>query len=273
MGPDFWDERYRSSTALWSGQPNPQLVAEAAGLAPGRALAAGCGEGADAIWLAERGWAVTAVDISTVALARAATRAAEVSAGVAQHITWLHAVSTTGRPKAATTWSRRSSCSSPWTTRLAVPQSRGLSGTRRPPAHRRPPSLGSPQPLVSAFRGVVRAGARAHLKFPSSQDAIERGPRNCSKSSWRTLPPCAAWFPAMFWRASKKFSCGELVGVASIRPLASDCAPRRSGQDRRDLLIPVGCRPSVYGVPWRPRTPAAPITRGARCARRSWVPG
>jgi SAM-dependent methyltransferase len=73
---EFWDERYRSADRLWSGQPNPQLVAQVAGLPPGDALDAGCGEGADAIWLASRGWAVTAVDVSAVALERAAAHAA-----------------------------------------------------------------------------------------------------------------------------------------------------------------------------------------------------
>lgn len=87
----FWDERYRSSGNLWSGQVNPILVTEAAGLAPGAALDVGCGEGADAIWLAEQGWRVTAVDVSTVALERGAAHALEVSADVAQRITWLHA--------------------------------------------------------------------------------------------------------------------------------------------------------------------------------------
>src|SRR4051812_28121541 len=60
-----WNERYRSSSRLWSGNPNPQLVAEVAGMPPGLALDAGCGEGADAIWLARQGWTVVATDIST----------------------------------------------------------------------------------------------------------------------------------------------------------------------------------------------------------------
>jgi SAM-dependent methyltransferase len=87
----FWDERYRSSSAVWSGRPNPHLLSEAAGLVPGAALDIGCGEGADAIWLAEKGWQVTAVDISAVALARAAARAGAAGADVAQRVTWLHA--------------------------------------------------------------------------------------------------------------------------------------------------------------------------------------
>ncbi len=90
MGVAFWDERYRSRDALWSGNPNPQLVAEAADLVPGTALDVGCGEGADAIWLAERGWRVTAVDISAVALERGAAQAAKRGADVARRIDWRH---------------------------------------------------------------------------------------------------------------------------------------------------------------------------------------
>jgi SAM-dependent methyltransferase len=85
---EFWDERYRSAGQLWSGQPNQQLVAQAADLAPGQALEAGCGEGADAIWLARQGWTVTAVDVSAVALERAAGYAATQGDAVARRITW-----------------------------------------------------------------------------------------------------------------------------------------------------------------------------------------
>jgi len=87
-GRAFWDARYASRERIWSGDPNPQLVAEAASLPPGRALDAGCGEGADALWLADRGWRVTAVDVSTVALARAAAHAAEHGDEVASRIAW-----------------------------------------------------------------------------------------------------------------------------------------------------------------------------------------
>jgi SAM-dependent methyltransferase len=83
---EFWDERYRSAGRLWSGQPNVQLVAQAAGLPPGEALDAGCGEGADAIWLSLHGWTVTAVDVSAVALDRAARHAR--AEGVADRVTW-----------------------------------------------------------------------------------------------------------------------------------------------------------------------------------------
>jgi SAM-dependent methyltransferase len=92
FGELFWDERYRASHAVWSGKPNPQLVREAAALAPGAALDVGCGEGADALWLAARGWRVTAVDFSSVALERAAGHAAaNLPADAASRIDWLHA--------------------------------------------------------------------------------------------------------------------------------------------------------------------------------------
>ena len=85
---EFWDERYRSADRIWSGNPNPRLVEHVAGLTPGTALDVGCGEGADAIWLAARGWHVTGIDVSTVALDRAATRAAEAGEEVAARIRW-----------------------------------------------------------------------------------------------------------------------------------------------------------------------------------------
>jgi SAM-dependent methyltransferase len=86
---ESYDELYRSAPELWSGRPNRQLVVEGSGLAAGSALDAGCGEGADALWLAERGWQVTAVDFSTVALDRAAARARD--RGLGDRIEWRHA--------------------------------------------------------------------------------------------------------------------------------------------------------------------------------------
>ncbi|MFJ1754754.1 FAD-dependent oxidoreductase [Kitasatospora sp. NPDC088134] len=82
----FWERRYGESEQIWSGRPNASLTVEAADLAPGSALDLGCGEGGDAIWLAGRGWRVTAVDLSRVALERAAARAAVE--GVADRIDW-----------------------------------------------------------------------------------------------------------------------------------------------------------------------------------------
>jgi SAM-dependent methyltransferase len=87
---EHWDERYASADRVWSGNPNPQLVAQVSDLTPGEALDAGSGEGADAIWLASVGWRVLAVDVSPVALARAAGHAADRGAEIADRITWQH---------------------------------------------------------------------------------------------------------------------------------------------------------------------------------------
>lgn len=98
---NFWDDRYSGSQAVWSGNPNPQLLAEmesfptqaSAGAAAVRAgwptaLDVGCGEGADSIWLSRRGWHVTAVDISRVALQKAEQHAEEVE--LPGSIAWEH---------------------------------------------------------------------------------------------------------------------------------------------------------------------------------------
>ncbi|TDD62720.1 class I SAM-dependent methyltransferase [Kribbella antibiotica] len=85
---ELWDARYAESKRIWSGAPNAALVVEVAGLEPGRALDLGSGEGGDAIWLAQQGWRVTGVDVSPVALGRAAEHAKE--AGVDGLIEWQH---------------------------------------------------------------------------------------------------------------------------------------------------------------------------------------
>ena len=83
----YWDERYEAAEQLWSGAPNPALVEAATTRTPGRALDVGCGEGADAVWLAANGWDVTALDVAGVALERAARHAQEAAVSV----TWIHA--------------------------------------------------------------------------------------------------------------------------------------------------------------------------------------
>jgi SAM-dependent methyltransferase len=82
-----WDEIYASLEQVWSGRPNAALVTEVSGLQPGRALDVGCGEGADAVWLAGQGWRVTALDVSQVALERAELRARQAGA----RVEWVHA--------------------------------------------------------------------------------------------------------------------------------------------------------------------------------------
>lgn len=90
----YWERRWQQDRfggpgAMSDAPPNPYLAREVGGLVPGTALDAGCGAGAEAIWLAAHGWQVTAADISSRALARAADRAA--TSGVAGRVQWVEA--------------------------------------------------------------------------------------------------------------------------------------------------------------------------------------
>lgn len=76
MQREDWDRRYAAVENLWSAKPNRFLAAEVSDLEPGRALDLACGEGQNAIWLATRGWIVTGVDYSEVAIEKARARAA-----------------------------------------------------------------------------------------------------------------------------------------------------------------------------------------------------
>lgn len=87
MNAEDWNARYAGSELLWSAEPNRFLVEEVRGLAPGRALDLAAGEGRNAVWLAEQGWQVDALDFSVVALDRG-RRIAE-SRGVEVH--WIEA--------------------------------------------------------------------------------------------------------------------------------------------------------------------------------------
>lgn len=74
---DFWEAHYVERERIWSGRVNAQFADVVGDLPPGTALDLGCGEGGDAVWLAERGWNVKAVDISETAMRRAAELADE----------------------------------------------------------------------------------------------------------------------------------------------------------------------------------------------------
>lgn len=78
MDASAWDERYAASELVWSRGPNQFIEAECTDLPPGRAVDLACGEGRNAIWLAARGWDVTAVDFSPVALDKGRTLAGEL---------------------------------------------------------------------------------------------------------------------------------------------------------------------------------------------------
>jgi 2-polyprenyl-3-methyl-5-hydroxy-6-metoxy-1,4-benzoquinol methylase len=85
MDRESWNTRYEGSELVWTAAPNQFLVAEVASLAPGRALDLGCGEGRNAVWLAEQGWDVTAVDFSDVGIAKGREMASK--RGV--EVTWI----------------------------------------------------------------------------------------------------------------------------------------------------------------------------------------
>jgi 2-polyprenyl-3-methyl-5-hydroxy-6-metoxy-1,4-benzoquinol methylase len=86
MDQEHWNRKHGEAGLLFGVVPNRFLVAEIEGLAPGRALDLACGAGRNAVWLAERGWSVTGVDFSDVALANARGLAAE--RGV--EVEWIH---------------------------------------------------------------------------------------------------------------------------------------------------------------------------------------
>jgi SAM-dependent methyltransferase len=92
---EAWNERYRTSELMWSAGPNQFVEAELADLTPGRAVDLAAGEGRDAIWLARRGWQVTAVDFSQVALDKGREIAGDLP------IAWVCADATTWREDAS----------------------------------------------------------------------------------------------------------------------------------------------------------------------------
>jgi SAM-dependent methyltransferase len=97
FGSQWWEQHYQEQGA-GLGLPSPHLVAELTGVPAGTALDAGCGTGADAVWLARQGWGVTAVDISPTAVGRAETFAADQAPEVADRITWVVADLTSWEP-------------------------------------------------------------------------------------------------------------------------------------------------------------------------------
>jgi 2-polyprenyl-3-methyl-5-hydroxy-6-metoxy-1,4-benzoquinol methylase len=102
----FWEDRWSQVLRDHSDQvarrpPNEWLIAEVANLEPKFALDAGCGHGSDALWLAARGWHVTAVDFSATALAHARSTAEKVGLDVAERIDWVEGDLSTWTPQPA----------------------------------------------------------------------------------------------------------------------------------------------------------------------------
>jgi len=91
MDARAWDERYAASELVWSATPNRFVEAELAYLAPGRALDVAAGEGRNALWLADRGWQVTALDFSLAGLDKGRALQARHERGRDLHVDWVHA--------------------------------------------------------------------------------------------------------------------------------------------------------------------------------------
>jgi SAM-dependent methyltransferase len=83
MDAGAWDDRYAAAEQVWSIEPNRFVAAELADLPTGTAVDLACGEGRNAIWLAERGWTVTGMDFSEVAIERARRIAGD------REVTWV----------------------------------------------------------------------------------------------------------------------------------------------------------------------------------------
>lgn len=88
MDVSGWDERYRSTDRLWSAEPNVFVADRLREIEPGVGLDLASGEGRNAIWLAERGWDMTAVDFSAVAAERGREHSDSVEFVVADVLTW-----------------------------------------------------------------------------------------------------------------------------------------------------------------------------------------
>ena len=75
MDANAWNDRYETAELVWSAAPNQFVVEVLADEPPGTGLDLACGEGRNAIWLAEQGWTMTGVDFSSAGLAKAASLA------------------------------------------------------------------------------------------------------------------------------------------------------------------------------------------------------
>jgi 2-polyprenyl-3-methyl-5-hydroxy-6-metoxy-1,4-benzoquinol methylase len=101
---DSWEQRWSQALRTHGDRiaqrpPNAYLTAEVGDVPPGRALDAGCGHGSDTVWLAARGWHVTAVDFSTTALTHARATAAAIGPDVTARIDWIDADLATWTPE------------------------------------------------------------------------------------------------------------------------------------------------------------------------------
>lgn len=96
MDARTWDERYAEREYVWSAEPNRSVERHLAGVAPGRAVDLGAGEGRNAVWLARQGWEVTAVDFSPVGIEKG--RRLATHHGVASRVAFVVADALTYEP-------------------------------------------------------------------------------------------------------------------------------------------------------------------------------
>jgi SAM-dependent methyltransferase len=185
MTPDDWDRRYAEPRLVWSAEPNRFVVEELAGLPPGRALDLACGEGRNAIWLARRGWEVTGVDFSGVAVAKARAMAAEagaaasfVRADLADHVPEpgsadlvLLAYLQVPDPLRTTVLERAAAALRPGGTLLWVAHDRSnLDGGHGGPRH--PEVLSTPEEVASVLGGLAVRRAEV-VRRPVATDGGE----------------------------------------------------------------------------------------------------
>ena len=102
----FWEDRWSQVLRNHPDQvalrpPNQWFTTEVSDLQPGFALDAGCGHGSETLWLAARGWRVTAVDFSATALAHARSTSESMGVGVAERIDWVEGDLSTWTPQPA----------------------------------------------------------------------------------------------------------------------------------------------------------------------------
>lgn len=141
-------------------------MAQAGDLAPGTALDAVCGEGTDAIWLASRGWQVTAVDFATIALRRAREHADTFGADITRRIDWVQADLTSWTPTEEHFDLVSAHYVHPATSpRGTVPPAGGIGRAGRQAAHRRPPPVGSTDHDLARF--ITRGGLHSRGIMPT----------------------------------------------------------------------------------------------------------
>ncbi len=179
MDREQWDRHYGGDELVWTSAPNRFLVSEVAALPPGRAVDLACGEGRNAIWLAERGWTVTGVDFSPVGLAKAQRLADSRQV----HARWVEsAIQEWSAPaRRIRSGGRLLSAASPARTVSRTGHGRGGGCSWWNPARRRPRSR--------QFDQRVRWAARRHR-------SLRRGGRDrCGRRRWARCGTCRTGGP------------------------------------------------------------------------------